>query len=213
MLDFASSLLVDLPMVFSAAQAAHRLTPHYRAPLKVLSSLVNRGILYRLKRGEYAFVDGFDLFVGANLLHGPSYVSYETALSHYGLIPERTETVLSVVDGRPVTIKSPIGVFEYHSQARRLFALGMDLEMDSNFSYAIATREKALFDTVAQADLKAANEPDSKILDFVINGLRIDLTEIGKLSIRQMARLAPLYRNTAPQKLINAMASLRRSKR
>jgi hypothetical protein len=204
-MDIISELRI-LPPVFSAEDAKSILAIYYKAPLKALSALEGRGLLMRLRRNQYAFVHDFDPLQAANLVHSPSYVSFETALSFYGLIPERTEVVLSVVDGRPQTAHTPAGDFEYISQSRNLFALGMDLRINNGNSLAIASPEKALLDTLARAKLKTVTSTPAQILEYVVEGLRVDRDDVAKLSLKRMRRMAPLYRNLAPRKLVNARA-------
>ena len=134
----------DCPPEFSASEGADWLHQFYRAPLKALGALERAGELIRLKRGLYAFRDGFGPLAAAATLHGPSYVSFETALAYHGMIPERTPTIMSVVDGRPSVFETPVGRFEYYAQARPLFALGMGLGSIAGRSCPLANREKAL---------------------------------------------------------------------
>jgi hypothetical protein len=201
-----SCILKNLPQVFLASDAASLLAPHYKAPLKALAALEKRGVLVRLRRNQYTFSQEFDPMLAANLIYSPSYVSFETALAFYGLIPERTEIVLSVVDGRPQTIHTSVGDFEYISQSRTLFALGMNLRIEKGNSLAIASPEKALLDTLARANLKTATCSPAQILDYVVRGLRIERGDIAKLSLKKMRAMAPLYRNLAPRKLVIALA-------
>lgn len=62
----------------------------------------------------------------ANLIHGPSYISLEYALSH-GLIPERVSTVTSVALGRSRKFDTPVATFTSHSLALPCYAVGADL--------------------------------------------------------------------------------------
>src|SRR3989338_3440091 len=68
-----------------------------------LARLVRAGALIRLKRGLYALAHTQpDELVMANLIYRPSYVSLESALNYYGIIPDVVENVTSV---SPVTSK------------------------------------------------------------------------------------------------------------
>ena len=64
-----------------------------------ISYLTKQGILIRLKKGLYTFggfyQDSVDNIAIANRLYTPSYVSFDYALSYYGLIPERVYEVTS----------------------------------------------------------------------------------------------------------------------
>jgi predicted transcriptional regulator of viral defense system len=47
----------------------------------------------------------------ANLMYGPTFISLESALAFYGLIPERVEAMLSVTTGRSREFDTPVGRF------------------------------------------------------------------------------------------------------
>ena len=108
--------------------------------------MVKEGKLIRLKRGWFCVNPKYSKKsinhgVVANVLYdGPSYVSIETALSYYGLIPERTMGMTSVVTGRSKTFKTPIGWFSYKSIPEDLFPIGVR----SVDGYLMASPEKAL---------------------------------------------------------------------
>ena len=110
--------------------------------------MVKEGKLIRLKRGWFCVNPKYSKKsinhgVVANVLYdGPSYVSIETALSYYGLIPERTMGMTSVVTGRSKTFKTPIGWFSYKSIPEDLFPIGVR----SVDGYLTASHEKALCD-------------------------------------------------------------------
>lgn len=205
MLQDAMPLLALLPPVFPTEEAESLLSAKYLAPNKALEAMEKKGLVTRLKRGLYCVGTDLDPLSIAAFLHGASYLSFETALSHYGLIPERTEGILSVVDGRAAVVNSPIGRFEYLSQSRGLFALGMDLDTSSEIPLPIATKEKAVLDSLARAKLIAKKCSPEDIYRYVNDGLRIDESELMKLSLSRMRKLAPLYRNLAPAKLTLAL--------
>lgn len=206
------NLLQDsLPPEFTAEEACELLAPHYRAPLKHLGLLQRSGEIIRLKRGLYVFANRFDALATANAIHGPSYISFETALAYYGLIPERVPTVLSVVDGRSASFATPVGLYQYHQQQRSLFALGMSMQRLETRSYLIATREKAVLDTLSRAQLKAAALSPTDVLAFALDSLRIDREMLQTLSPAKLSKMAISYRNLAPRKLAAALRANARS--
>ena len=170
------------------------------------------GKIIRLRRGLYAFTDGFDPLKAAYRIHEPSYISYQTALSFYQFIPERTEQVISVVDGRSASYLTASTRFRYHAQSRPLFALGMSMIFIDQFPVPIATPEKALLDTLADVKLKAHKIEPSEILEYVVDGLRIEYEDLKQLSINKMKKIACLYRNLGPQKLVNELTKKRESR-
>ena len=60
-----------------------------------ISLEVKKGNLIRIKRGLFTDNLEIDKKVIANLCYGPSYISFEYALSYYGLIPEYVSTITS----------------------------------------------------------------------------------------------------------------------
>jgi len=197
----------SLPPEFRVEDAMEWLAPMYHAPLKAVHALERSGEIIRLKRGLYAFSEGLDRLALAHSLHGPSYISFETALEFHGLIPERVNIVMSVVDGRPATFNTPVGVYEYHSQARGLFARGMGLQFFNGRTCPMANPEKALLDSLSRAKLRAADLSEEDILSFTEESLRVSRDALGSLSCKKLLAMAPLYRNLAPTRLAQALAS------
>ena len=111
--------------------------------------MLARGDLLGLKRGVYVFTGAnIDEFVLANKLYSPSYVSLESALNNYGLIPDVAASVTSV---SPITSKkfsTPKGTFLYSKINKNLF-FGFENKTDENGNYyQIALPEKALLDYI-----------------------------------------------------------------
>src|SRR5690606_7338154 len=85
----------------------------------------------------------------ANHLYGPSYLSLESALSYYGLIPERVYNVRSVTAKRARKYSTPLGAFEYRTVPVDYFPIGIQQEeTDSKSMFLIAAPEKALCDMI-----------------------------------------------------------------
>jgi predicted transcriptional regulator of viral defense system len=85
----------------------------------------------------------------ANHLYGPSYISLESALSYYGLIPERVYTMRSICTKLHKQYKTQFGHFEYIKMNEKYFPIGVRQEIvDNAYSFLIATPEKALCDTI-----------------------------------------------------------------
>ncbi|RLG29748.1 hypothetical protein DRN98_08075 [Methanosarcinales archaeon] len=117
-----------------------------------LSRWVKTGQLLKLKRNLYEFVEpGLesnipDVYVG-NKLYSPSYISLETALSIYGLIPGIAAQVTSVTTRPTREFKNKYGYFFYRSCQKRAFS-GYKLMQYEGFKIFIADREKALVDFI-----------------------------------------------------------------
>ncbi len=83
-----------------------------------ISYMVKQGILVRLKKGLYTFSELYhdssvDMVAVANRLYVPSYVSFDYALSYYGLIPERVYEVTSATLHAKKVFETLLGRFSY----------------------------------------------------------------------------------------------------
>ena len=109
------------------------------------------GRILQLRRGVYALRKPYaalDLhpFAAANALKKASYVSLQSALSHYGLIPEFVPVTTSVTTGRPEEIETPVGRFQFrHTSPGRFFGF-VEIEVSMEQAVLIATPQKALVD-------------------------------------------------------------------
>jgi predicted transcriptional regulator of viral defense system len=87
-----------------------------------------------------------DLFL-ANKLYTPSYVSLETALSIYNIIPEVAMAVTSVTTKPTREFKNYHGFFRYRTIKIKAF-IGYRIIEENNFKIKIADPEKALVDYI-----------------------------------------------------------------
>lgn len=85
------------------------------------------------------------LYYTANELYRPSYVSMESALSRYNIIPEGVFQVSSCTTLKTNSFDTPIGNFSYRHLKPSLF-FGYRLEEWGEYRYTIAEPEKALID-------------------------------------------------------------------
>ena len=117
-----------------------------------LTRWVNSGRLYQLRRGLYSIAPPYQKtkphpFLVANRLQRASYVSLQSALAFYGLIPETVNITVSVTAGRPERLVTPLGIFEFrHIQSKLLH--GYQMTNLGGQNALVATPEKALLDLV-----------------------------------------------------------------
>lgn len=142
--------------------------------------LVQEGVLLRLKRGLFCVNPQYSKKVVnpgvvANMLYeGPSYVSLEAALSYYGLIPERTMGVTSVVTGRSKEFNTPLGWFRYQTLPESLFPIGVRT-VDG---YLMASPEKALCDyLLTRKDLRIYSP--KTLASYLEEDVRFDFDSFG----------------------------------
>lgn len=118
-----------------------------------LSRWTKAGRLYQLRRGLYTLAPPFQKvkphpFVIANRMVPGSYVSNQSALAHYGLIPEYVPVITSVTTARPGRWDTPLGRYEFrHVKTSRMNDYKL-LELGGGQQAFIATPEKALLDLI-----------------------------------------------------------------
>lgn len=116
------------------------------------SRWVKQGKIIRLRQGYYTFpalkAEGDAPFYFANKLYDPSYISLESALAFYGMIPEGVIQITSVTARKTKSFHNPFGNFIYRSVKPELM-FGYTREISSysnNWSMLLAVPEKALLD-------------------------------------------------------------------
>ena len=130
----------------------------------------------------------------ANVFLSPSYLSFEYALSFYGLIPEKVSVLTSASFGKKngKTFEGDRLSLSYAPIPKRVFHKGVVyLENENQVPYKIATKEKALCDTL-YSQYPVRSIKDLKTLLF--ENLRIDEDEFAKLDFAFLLEICPDYR-------------------
>jgi len=118
-----------------------------------LSRWTTTGRLHQLRRGLYALAPPFRKvkphpFLVANRMVRGSYVSCQSALAHYGLIPEHVPVTTSVTLLRPGRWDTPLGSYEYRHIQGELFFGTLWADLGGGQHAFIAAPEKALLDLI-----------------------------------------------------------------
>ena len=174
-------------------------------------SLVNRalhqGELLHLRRGRYLLSSvrqhrKVNLFVLAQSLLPGSYVSFETALSFHGWIPESTQVTMSVTPGRRrQEIDIPeFGIFRFYSLALRTGYLleGVERHVFVGQSALVAQPLRALLDIMYLRKIDV-----SDIMDF-LGGMRIDAELLAHIVDRELALMLQVYKHNRMLSIIKA---------
>ena len=111
-----------------------------------LSEWQKKGYIKKIVKGYYLFSD-IDMNEGmllaiANKIYKPSYISFETAMSHYRLIPESIYMITSASTKRTSLFETPMARFSYRTIKPALF-FGYSL-LSSGIKMAFM--EKAILD-------------------------------------------------------------------
>lgn len=171
----------------------------YRRPYDKISELVKQGLLVQVKRGIFipgprASMPAPEKLLLANHLWGPSYVSSDSALSFWGLIPERVYETLSMTTNLAKTYRTPVGRFRYIRLPLPYYSFGIQrIEVAPNQMALIAGKEKALCDkiiTTPRLILRSMKQAK----DYLMEDLRIArdaLRELDTRVIRDFSQKAP----------------------
>lgn len=113
-----------------------------------LGNWVEKGYLIMVRRGLYVlsgFEKQIDSMVFASKIYSPSYISMESALSFYGIIPEAVFTITSVSTRKTKRFNTPVGNFSYQKIKKEAFG-GHETRKQQGVSFNLALPEKAVVD-------------------------------------------------------------------
>ena len=172
----------------------------YAHPRDKISDLLKKGFVIRVKKGLYVFGDEYQRRpysreILANLIYGPSYISLDYALQHYGLIPERVETVTSITTGRSRKFSTAVGLFTYRMVPLEAFRIGIDrIEISDGRGFLMATPEKAMADKLY--DSRGMGIQTQKELGvYLEENLRIERAALRELKPTYLDAIARGYRS------------------
>ncbi len=146
---------------------------------KIIERLEKNKLINRLIKGKYT-VSNVNLsdFEKANLILSPSYISLESALNYYGVLPQFTYSITSVTTQKSKRFEIGGKEYEYTKISRNFYS---DFVKKDNF--LIATPEKALVDLIYLASKKLRKveltDLDMSIIDWdAFNKLRVQINYI-----------------------------------
>lgn len=150
-----------------------------------LSRWRQAGKIYQLRRGLYSLAPPFQKviphpFLIANRLIPASYVSLQSALAYYGMIPEHVPVTTSVTTSRPAHWDTPVGVYDFRHIQVDFFDGYRLIDLGGKQQAFIARPEKALLDLVYL-------EPGGDTLDYLVE---LRLSNLNQLDWQLLSRLA-----------------------
>ena len=145
--------LIQLPSEFDYNLLLHVLR-EYKKPRDKIRGLLRNEDIIRVKKGLYVlgkeYNKPYNKYILANLIYGPSYITAQTALGFWNMIPERVELMISMTAKRKKQFETPVGRFSYLYCPQTVFNIGIKLEdAGDQKNFFIASPEKALCDMTA----------------------------------------------------------------
>ena len=167
----------------------------YNNPIDKIKRECDKGNLIRINKGIYETDKTCEPYFIANVLLNPSYVSFEFALSMYGLIPERVTVITSASfqQRKNKSYTNYFGRFEYSDIPARVYPYEVSYYESRGYFVKIASKEKALCDSLYKwrvvhsiTDLK----------QMLFEDKRIDINEFEQCDFEKIISLAKLYNST-----------------
>jgi hypothetical protein len=163
------------------------LLQEYRRPYDKINELIKQGQLIQVKRGVFipgpqSSTPAPERLLLANHLWGPSYVSSDSALSYWGLIPERVYEIISMTTNLAKIYKTPIGRFRYIRLPLPYYSLGIQrVELTTKQMTLIAGKEKSLCDKIITTSrLKLRSVKQTR--EYLMEDLRISKESLRDLN-------------------------------
>lgn len=166
----------------------------YSDPYGKIRRMCCEGSLIQLKRGIYETDSDLPGYLFAPVLYGPSYLSFEYALSRHGLIPEAVYVYTSAtcLKGRRKTFRNHFGEYTYRDIPVSAFPYGVTQMGEFGRSYLLASPEKALCDKLYTLSPVRSLRDMGYLLE---DDLRIDMEELLKFRVSDLDEYALLYRS------------------
>ena len=200
-------LVGDEPVFETALLLAGKVNPNI-VRLQ-LTRWTQNGRVYQLRRGLYAIAPPYQKvkphpFLIANRMQRASYVSGQSALAFYGLIPDTVHVTLSVTTGRPERWETPLGVFEFRHVKHNLLSgyRITDLSRAQPGQQAlVASPEKALLDLVYL-------QPGGGTPNFL---RELRLQNLERLNLDELHRLAETFNTPKLRRAVETITRLTQS--
>ncbi len=195
--------LIQLPAEFDYNLLLHALRDFKKPRDKIRGLIRNKDIL-RVKKGLYVlgreYNKPFNKFVLANQIYGPSYITGQTALSFWNMIPERVELIISMTMKRKKQFETPVGRFAYLYCPKKVFKIGIRLEdTGDRKKILIASPEKALCDIIAPQTHISTEKEMKEFLEL----MRLDYSANKNLDLSLLEEIKTGYRRQSINLLFN----------
>ncbi|MFP5078952.1 type IV toxin-antitoxin system AbiEi family antitoxin domain-containing protein [Pedobacter sp. JCM 36344] len=163
----------------------------YKRPNDKILSLKADGLIEPIKKGLYIVGRSLgserpESALLANHIFGPSYLSMESALAHYGLIPEKVFAVTSMATKASRKFQANIGLYTYTNLPLPYFAFGLaTISLSKDQRAIMAIPEKALCDKIATtAGITLRSQSSAR--DYVFGNLRMEEEDLAKFDLNAM---------------------------
>ncbi len=197
--------LIQFPAEFDYNLLLHALRD-YKKPRDKIRGLLKDKDIVRVKKGLYVlgkeYNKPYNKFILANLIYGPSYITGQTALAFWNMIPERVELTISMTMKRKKQFETPVGRFAYLYCPKKVFNIGVRLEdAGDQKSFLIASPEKALCDMAAMQTHISTKREMKEFLEL----MRLDYSVNKDLDLSLLEEIKTGYRRQSIKMLLDCL--------
>lgn len=169
----------------------------------IIKRAVRKGYLIPIRRDLYLIKNTkripLNSFEIASIIYGPSYVSFESALSYHGWIPEAVRTITCASVKRAKEFETPIGIFSYEHIPTKAFSFGVEQHQQGALTLFIASPIKAL------ADIVYARRRTWESMEDLSNDLRIEIESFQNSDRKLFVELIENYPSPRVKKALNVL--------
>jgi predicted transcriptional regulator of viral defense system len=164
---------------------------NYKRPYDKIGEWVDKGNLIQLKKGLYIIGPEIsdktpEPFLMANHIYGPSYISLDSGLAYWGLIPERAYATTSCTMKKSKSFSINGSSFSYLQLSKSYFPLGIKtITIATNQTVLIGCPEKCLFDkiiTTSGIHIRSKKQA----AEFLFEDLRIEADSLKDFNIKEI---------------------------
>ena len=177
---------VDIATIFPN-EPARRYAAVNRALKKKLLIWLRRGVYVIGKPFQKTLPGTFQL---AHTIYGPSYISFESALSYHQWIPEAVYTTTCATSKRASDFETPLGLFSYKHVPNHLCYLGVQRSGSGSEAFLIAHPWKAI------ADHYYVNNRNWQSLNDIHLDLRIEIEDMREADTTILKSLSEHYKSS-----------------
>lgn len=164
----------------------------YRSPKMKIKREIDNGVYHRITKGWYETDATTPGYLLCSYLVAPSYLSFEFALSHHGLIPERVVeyTCATTLKNHTKEYINGFGRFRFRDIPADVFAFGVERLSEGDYPYLMASPEKALCDLLSKL---SPVDSIKELEGLLFENLRIDEDRFEALNEQDLRFLAAHY--------------------
>lgn len=176
----------------------------YQAPANKLTRMVRQGELFPIVRGLYETKMDTPGYLLAASIYGPSYLSFDFALSYWQLIPEAVYVFTSATfdKKKKKRFDTPFGVFLYRDVPAKAYPVGIRIVTEGEYSFLLAEPEKALCDKLYTL---SPVQSQKDLLSLLFEDLRMDKEGFDLLDRTRLNTYTKLYQTTNHKLLQNLL--------